>query len=66
MIAQVVILGGFAALGVLAVVLVVHARGAGRAGATPTAYLATVTSRPAGRWLALVLWMWVGWHFFVR
>jgi hypothetical protein len=51
---------------VLAVTLVVHARGTGRRGATLTAYLASVTSRPAGRWLVLLLWMWVGWHFFVR
>jgi uncharacterized protein DUF6186 len=25
-----------------------------------------LTSRPAGRVTALVIWVWVGWHFFGR
>lgn len=66
MIRQAVILGGYAALVVLAVRLALRARGTGRPGSTPTAYLATVMSHPAGRWMVLLLWMWVGWHFFVR
>jgi hypothetical protein len=66
MIGPAAILGGYAALVVLAVTLALHARGTGRAGSTPTAYLATVMSHPARRWLVLLLWMWVGWHFFVR
>lgn len=66
MIGQAAILGGYAALVVLAVTLVSHAHGTGRRGATLTAYLSTVMSRAAGRWLVLVLWMWVGWHFFIR
>ena len=66
MIGQAAILSGYAALAVLAGALVLHARGTGRAGSTPTACLATVMRRPVGRWLVLLLWMWVGWHFFVR
>ena len=66
MMGQGAILGGYATLAVLAVTLVMYARTTGRPGASPRAYLATVTSRPAGRWLVLLLWMWVGWHFFVR
>ncbi len=66
MVGQAAILGGYAALVVLAVTLALRARGTGRTGSTPTAYLATVMSHPAGRWLVLLLWMWVGWHFFVR
>ncbi len=64
MIGPAVILSGYAALVVVAVVLILHGRG--RPGAVPTAYLATVMSHPASRWLVLLLWMWVGWHFFVR
>jgi len=66
MIGQAAIPGGDAALVVLAVALAVYARGTGHAGSIPTAYLATVMSHPLGRWLVLLLWMWVGWHFFVR
>jgi hypothetical protein len=66
MVGQAAILGGYAALVVLAVTLALRARGTGRTGSAPTAYLATVMSHPAGRWLVLLLWMWVGWHFFVR
>ena len=61
-----IILGGYAALVVAAVVLVVHAQRGNRPGSTPAAYLASVTRRPVGRWLVLLLWLWVGWHFFVR
>jgi len=25
-----------------------------------------VTSRPAGRWIVFALWLWLGWHLFVR
>ena len=66
MVGQAAILSGYAALVVLAVTRVLHAHRTGRAGSTPTAYLATVMSHPLGRWLVLLLWMWVGWHFFVR
>jgi hypothetical protein len=66
MIGHAAILSGYAALVVLAVTLALRARGTGRAGSSPTAYLATVMSRPLGRWVVLLLWMWVGWHFFVR
>jgi hypothetical protein len=58
------ILGGYAVLAVCAVILLLRARG--RPGATPAAYLTTVMHHPAARWVVLLLWMWVGWHFFVR
>lgn len=64
MIGPLAILSGYAVLAVCAVALLVRARG--RAGATPAAYVTTVLSHPAGRWTVLLLWMWVGWHFFVR
>ena len=62
---QAVILGGYVVLLLVAVALTVPARGHRRY-ASPTAFVATVMSHPAGRWLVLLLWMWVGWHFFVR
>lgn len=61
---QAVILSGYALLAVVAAVLLLRARS--RPGATPAAYLTAVMSRGAGRWVVLLLWMWVGWHFFVR
>jgi hypothetical protein len=64
MIGAAAILGGFAALAVSAGILLLTSRG--RPGATPAAYLTTVMRHPAGRWVLLLLWMWVGWHFFVR
>jgi hypothetical protein len=64
MIGPLAILGGYAVLAGCAVGLLLWARG--RPGATPAAYLTTVMSHPAGRWTVLLLWMWVGWHFFVR
>lgn len=66
MIGQAVILSGYAVLVIAAVVLVLYTQRTGRPSSTPTAYLATVMSRPVGRWLVLLLWLWVGWHFFVR
>jgi len=51
---------------VAAVVLVLHAQRTSRLDSTPAAYLAAVMSSPVGRWLVLLLWLWVGWHFFVR
>jgi hypothetical protein len=66
MIGPAAIVCGYAALAALAVTLILHARRTGRRRTAPTAYLGTVTSRPGGRWLVLVLWMWLGWHFFVR
>jgi uncharacterized protein DUF6186 len=64
MIGAAAIVGGYAVLAVCAGILLV--RGRGRPGATPAAYLTTVMHHPAGRWVLLLLWMWVGWHFFVR
>jgi hypothetical protein len=62
MVGQAAILGGYAALVVLAVTLALRARGTGRAGSTPTAYLTTVMSHPLGRWL--VEPSWVRWRLF--
>lgn len=62
---QAVILGGYVVLLLVALALSLPARGS-RHFASPTAFVATIMSRPAGRWLVLLLWMWVGWHFFVR
>lgn len=62
---QVVIVGGYVVLLLVAVALSVSARGH-RPYASPAAFVATVMGHPAGRWLVLLLWMWVGWHFFVR
>jgi Family of unknown function (DUF6186) len=64
MIGQAVILSGYAVLTLWAIILLLWARG--RPGATPATYLTAVMSHPAGRWVVLLLWMWVGWHFFVR
>jgi hypothetical protein len=64
MIGAVAILGGYAVLAACGGVLLMRARG--RPGATPAAYLTAAMHHPAGRWVVLLLWMWVGWHFFVR
>lgn len=66
MIGEALILSGYAALAVLALALTLHARRAGRPGSTPTAYVSSLMRHPAARWLVLVLWIWVGWHNFVR
>ena len=63
--AQVAILAGYVVLALLAMALSLPARGR-RPYASPTAFVATIMSHPAGRWIVLLLWMWVGWHFFVR
>lgn len=60
---------GFAVLGLTAVVLQVLAMRSGRAGSRlrPAQTVLTAAMRStAGRWIGLVLWAWVGWHFFVR
>ena len=28
--------------------------------------LRTVTKYPAGRWILFAVWLWLGWHLFVR
>jgi hypothetical protein len=66
MIGPALIVSGYAALAVLAIALVRHTHRASRPDASPAAYLTTVMSNPVGRWLVLLLWLWVGWHFFVR
>jgi uncharacterized protein DUF6186 len=63
--AHVAILAGYVVLALLAVALALPTRGR-RPYASPTAVVATIMSHPAGRWIVLLLWMWVGWHFFVR
>jgi hypothetical protein len=66
MIGEALILSGYAVMAVLAVALTLHAHRAGRRGSTPTAYVSSLMRHPAWRWLVLLLWMWVGWHAFVR
>jgi hypothetical protein len=66
MITEALILGGYAALVVVAGALTLHARRAGYRGSAPTAYLSSLMRHPVGRWVVLLLWMWVGWHNFVR
>ena len=66
MLGEALILSGYVALAVLAVALTLHARRAGHRGSTPTAYVSSLMRQPAARWLVLVLWLWVGWHNFVR
>jgi Family of unknown function (DUF6186) len=61
-----VILSGYVALAVAAVVLAFQAWRTSHPDSTLGAYLTAVMSRPVGRWLILLLWLWVGWHFFVR
>lgn len=62
---HVVILAGYVALALLAVALSGPARGR-RSYVSPTTFVATVMGSPAARWFVLLLWLWVGWHFFVR
>jgi hypothetical protein len=66
MVGEAVILSGYAGLVLAALVLVLYGRRSSRPGSSPGAYLATVMSRTVGRWLVLLVWLWVGWHFFVR
>jgi Family of unknown function (DUF6186) len=66
MLGEAIILSGYAALAVLAVALTLHAHRAGHRGSTPTAYVSSMMRYPTARWLILVLWLWVGWHNFVR
>lgn len=66
MIGEAAILTGYAVLAAVAVVLTLRARHADRSGSSPTAYLATLIGHSTGRWLVFLLWMWTGWHFFVR
>ncbi len=63
---RVVLLTGFATLLVAMVVLEVIARvGAGRRAALGDVVDAAVR-HPAGRAVALLSWLWLGWHLFVR
>jgi hypothetical protein len=59
-------LGVYAALVVMAVSLHFAARRWPRRVPHWQRIIGTVTAKPAGRAIALLLWMWVGWHFFVR
>lgn len=33
---------------------------------TLSAVLRVITRYPAGRWALFALWLWAGWHFFIR
>lgn len=57
---------GFLALAVIGVALQLLARR--RRSTLPglPAFTAAALRYPIGRWTLLVLWWWVGWHFFVR
>lgn len=61
-----VLVAGFAMLVAAAVILEIRARMSG-GGAPSLGELAeTVTGYPAGRAAALMGWLWLGWHLFVR
>lgn len=58
---------GFAVLGLAAVTLQLLAtRRSGSRLRPAQTFLAAVMRSTPGRWTVLVLWVWVGWHFFVR
>lgn len=60
------LLAGFAALAGAIAVLEVTARVTDRGLATLDEVIGAAVRRPAGRVAALVSWLWVGWHLFVR
>ncbi len=61
-----VLVAGFAVLVAAAVILEIRARMSG-GGAPSLGDLAdAVTRQPAGRSAALMGWLWLGWHLFVR
>jgi hypothetical protein len=65
----VVTITGYAVLGLAAValqVLAMRSRASGSRLPTAQSYLAAVMRGPVGRWTVLALWVWTGWHFFVR
>ena len=60
---------GYVVLALTALTLQVLATRSGPSGSRlrpAQTYLAAVMRGTPGRWIVLVLWCWVGWHFFVR
>jgi uncharacterized protein DUF6186 len=58
---------GYAALALAAIALQVLATRVSGTRLRPVqAYVAALMRSTPGRWLVLVLWVWAGWHFFVR
>lgn len=66
MISRAVLLTGFASLLVAMVVLEVLARVGDAQRATLADVIDAAARRPAGRTVALLGWLWTGWHLFVR
>jgi hypothetical protein len=64
--APTVLLAGYLVIAAAGVALTLGMRARDRAALGPLALLRVIMRRPAGRWLVLMLWLWVGWHFFVR
>ncbi len=60
------IFAGYAFLAVTAVALTVQSRRPGHTQTGPAAYVATLMSPLLGRWLVFAMWLWLGWHLFVR
>lgn len=61
-----ILLAGYLVLAVTAVALTLAGRDRGSQTLAHVTVLRALMRRPAVRWLILVLWLWVGWHFFVR
>ena len=61
-----VLVGGFAALFVAMLVLEIRARFGPNRRATLGDVVDSAVARPAGRAAALLGWLWLGWHLFVR
>jgi hypothetical protein len=63
---SVLTIAGYALLLVAGIALQVLARRPGSRLRPIQAYASAVMRTRTGRWIMLVLWWWVGWHFFVR
>ena len=63
---RVVVLTGFAVLIGAGAALEARARFGPAGRATLSDVVDRAVRRPAGRLLALLAWLWVGWHLFVR
>ena len=57
---------GYAALAVMAVVLAITARRRPSTVARMSTVVTWMMSLGVARWAVLVLWLWLGWHVFVR
>jgi hypothetical protein len=59
-------ISGFALLLGLALAMDVRARRPSSHLSTAAAYLGALMRPTWGRWLVLLGWLWLGWHFFAR